>query len=340
MRVCSSFASVTVNGLVRSAIQTWPDGVYAFEDVLELPDDQEAIIRVSVQITGSDIVFDFEGTDATLHAPLNTVLAVTASACYYVRALPWLREMLPANAGCFAPVHVQAPEDTLVKCVKACSGRGRQCRNFTANYGCGSWSSGTGVCQGVYRPAGQGTMNNVTIGGKHADGSSYAYYETLGGGMGAAPDADGLSGVHVHMSNTLNTPVEALEMQFPFRIREYVLIQGSGGAGQYNGGEGLVREYEFLEPATVTMLSARRRNAPWGLYGGSPGRKGQNTLIDATGKRQNCRACLHGDLRQVTGFVLKPRAGEVILPAKKLAQHIVQDTTITIVFNFNRCIQT
>ena len=269
--------------LVRSAIQTWPDGMYVFEDVLELPDDQDAIIRVSVQITGSNIVFDFEGTDATLHAPLNTVLAVTASACYYV-VLCLVEGDVPANAGCFVPINVKAPEDTLVNASRpaAVAGGNVETSQRITDVVLGA------LAQALPKrvpAAGQGTMNNVTIGGKHPDGTSYAYYETLGGGMGAAPDADGLSGVHVHMSNTLNTPVEALEMQFPFRIREYALLKGSGGSGRYNGGEGLVREYELLKPATVTMLSERRCHAPWGLYGGDPGRNGQNTLIDPTGKK-------------------------------------------------------
>jgi N-methylhydantoinase B len=126
-------------------------------------------------------------------------------------------------------------------------------------------------------------MNNLAIGGRRPDGSAYAYYETLAGGMGAAPDADGASGVHVHMTNTLNTPVEALEMAFPFRIRQYALRAGSGGEGHYRGGDGLVREYELLAPATVTLLSERRRYAPWGLAGGGDGATGANRLIAPDG---------------------------------------------------------
>ena len=129
-------------------------------------------------------------------------------------------------------------------------------------------------------------MNNLTIGGARADGSPYAYYETIGGGMGASAGADGLSGVHVHMSNTLNTPVEALEMTFPFRIETYALRRGSGGVGERRGGDGLVRTYRLLRPATVTVISERRETPPWGLRGGASGACGRNTLIRPGGKEE------------------------------------------------------
>jgi N-methylhydantoinase B len=138
--------------------------------------------------------------------------------------------------------------------------------------------------------ASQGTMNNLTIGGARGDGTAYAYYETIAGGMGASAAADGLSGVHVHMTNTLNTPVEALERAFPFRIREYALRTGSGGAGVHRGGDGVVREYELLAPATVTMLSTRRRHAPWSLAGGADGTGGRNVLIQADGQEEELPA--------------------------------------------------
>jgi N-methylhydantoinase B/oxoprolinase/acetone carboxylase alpha subunit len=122
-------------------------------------------------------------------------------------------------------------------------------------------------------------MNNLTLGGYDAkSGKIFAYYETMGGGMGARPGADGLSGVHVHMSNTRNTPIEALEMELPLHVRRYALRHGSGGAGRYRGGDGLCRELMFLVPATVTLLTDRRKRAPYGLYGGTPGAKGFNTL--------------------------------------------------------------
>jgi N-methylhydantoinase B len=125
-----------------------------------------------------------------------------------------------------------------------------------------------------------GTMNNITVGGYDSEKKTpFAYYETVGGGAGAGPSCDGLSGVHVHMTNTLNTPVEALEYAYPCRVRRYAIRKGSGGAGQHRGGDGLVREIEFLCPATVTILSERRRTAPYGLQGGKPGARGRNVLL-------------------------------------------------------------
>ncbi|MBA3534957.1 MAG: hydantoinase B/oxoprolinase family protein, partial [Ardenticatenales bacterium] len=137
--------------------------------------------------------------------------------------------------------------------------------------------------------AGQGTMNNLTIGGmdtRQEPPLPFAYYETIGGGMGAHPAGDGLSGTHVHMSNTLNTPIETLERVYPFRLRRYALREGSGGLGKYNGGEGVVREYEFLVPCTVTMLSERRERGPYGLAGGQPGQPGRNALINKDGSEE------------------------------------------------------
>ena len=269
--------------IVRTTIQSWPDGMYKFDDQLELPNHESARIQVSVKIVGSDINIDFAGTDGTLDVPLNTVLAVTQSACYYV-ILCLVEEDIPINAGCFRPVEIQAPPDTLVNASRPApvAGGNVETSQRITDALLGALAS---AFPDKIPAASQGTMNNLTIGGMDSDGTPYVYYETLGGGMGAAPDAHGLSGVHVHMSNTRNTPIEALEMQFPFQINEYGLIPGSGGEGLFQGGEGIVREYKFLSKATVTMLSERRHNAPWGLHGGSSGRKGKNVRISAVGHR-------------------------------------------------------
>ncbi|MDE2957175.1 MAG: hydantoinase B/oxoprolinase family protein [Bacteroidota bacterium] len=268
--------------LTRAEIFQWPDGVFKFTDAMELPDGEDALIRVAARIAGSSIMFDFAGTDPVVHAPLNTVHAVTASACYYaVRCL--MREDIPVNAGCFAPVTVRAPANCLINARRpaAVAGGNVETSQRITDAVLGALAQAVPDRVGA---AGQGTMNNLTIGGTLDDGCPFAYYETIGGGMGAAPGADGLSGVHVHMSNTLNTPIEALELQFPFRITRYALIDNSGGAGRFQGGRGIVREYAMLDSVTVTMLSERRRYAPWGLAGGAPGRKGRNMLIDALGK--------------------------------------------------------
>ena len=270
--------------LTRAEIATWPDGAHTFEDHLALPDGTLPCIRVRVTIAGNGVTFDFAGTDPAMEASLNTVLAVTQSACYYgVRCL--LREDVPMNAGCFAPITVTAPEGCLVnaQAPAAVAGGNVETSQRITDVVFGALAQ---VLPDRVAAAGQGTMNNVTMGGLRADGTPFAYYETIGGGMGAAPGANGLSGVHVHMSNTLNTPVEALELQFPFRVREYSLIEGSGGAGLYRGGRGIAREYEMLGPATVTMLSERRTLAPWGLAGGGPGRCGRNVLRQPDGSEE------------------------------------------------------
>ena len=268
--------------MVRDQIASWPDGMYAFEDALELPDGTDAVIRVAARIDGDGVTFAFEGTDPEVSAPLNTVLAVTQSACYYViRCL--LDEDIPVNSGAFAPVAVTAPSGCLVNARRPApvAGGNVETSQRITDVVLGALAQ---ALPDRVPAAGQGTMNNVTIGGRMPDGVPFAYYETLGGGMGASPVADGLGGAHVHMSNTLNTPIEALELQLPLRIREYALLHGSGGAGRFRGGEGIAREYELLVPATVTMLSERRRYAPWGLAGGSTGRPGRNLLLTPGGR--------------------------------------------------------
>ena len=269
--------------IVRSEIQTWPDGNYTFEDKLELADGRDVMIKVLARICDGEIEFDFTGTDPTLDAPLNTVLAVTESACYYV-VLCLIKDDVPVNAGCFVPIHVTAPANTLVNVSKPAPVAGGNVETSQRITDTVLGALARALPEEI-PAASQGTMNNVTIGGRHSDGTTYAYYETLGGGMGAALGADGLSGVHVHMSNTRNTPIEALEMQFPIQVQEYALIKDSGGVGQFRGGDGLVREYKLLDQATVTMLSERRRHAPWGLLGGDSGRKGCNILTTAMGRR-------------------------------------------------------
>ena len=192
---------------------------------------------------------------------------------------------MPVSAGCFAPVTVTAPEGSLVNArpPAAVAGGNVETSQRIVDVVLGALAK---ALPDRIPAASQGTMNNLTIGGFRTDGTPYTYYETIGGGMGAAPDADGLSGVHVHMTNTLNTPVEALEMTFPFRITRYALRQGSGGRGRHAGGDGLVRAYEILAPATVTMLSERRDAGPWGLAGGEAGLPGRNVLGHADGSEE------------------------------------------------------
>ena len=285
--------------LTRAAIREWPDGAYTFEDVIEFVQPEGVTltpIRVTATIDGETIAFDFTGTADAIQASLNAPLAVTQSACYYVvraltetptPALPHSRggSDIPVNAGCFAPVLVTAPIGCLVNAQppSAVAGGNVETSQRVTDVVLGALAK---ALPDRVAAAGQGTMNNCTMGGKRADGTPWAYYETLGGGMGAHPLGDGLSGAHVHMSNTLNTPVEALEMAYPLRLLRYELRRGSGGAGLHRGGDGLIREYELLGETTVTVLSERRVVGPWGLAGGSSGATGRNTLIHPDGREE------------------------------------------------------
>ncbi len=273
--------------ITRAAINAWPDGSYAFADVLELVEGEQvtlAPVCVTATIAGDEIHFDFEGSSPVVAGSLNAVIAITQSACYYVvRSL--VEDDVPMNAGCFDPVHVHAPANSLVNAERpaAVAAGNVETSQRIVDVVLGALAQ---ALPGRIPAASQGTMNNLLIGGKRSTGAPYTYYETIGGGMGAGPAGDGLSGVQVHMTNTLNTPVEALEIAFPFRLERYSLRRGSGGAGRHRGGDGIVREYLLLEPAIVTMQSERRTTAPWGLAGGASGRGGRNVLIHPDGSEE------------------------------------------------------
>ncbi len=273
--------------IMRTTIAGWPDGAYTFEDVIELIEGDRLTltpIRVTATIAGDAITFDFSGTASVVHGSLNAVIAITQSACYYVmRCL--IDADIPMNEGCFAPVHVVAPENSLVNAgppAAVAAGNVETSQRIT-DVVLGALAQ---ALPDRVPAASQGTMNNLTIGGLRDDGKPFAYYETIGGGMGASPAGDGLSGVQVHMTNTLNTPVEALEIAYPFRVRRYGLRTGSGGGGVHHGGDGIVREYEMLTSVTVTMISERRVVAPWGIAGGEAGQPGCNILIHSDGTEE------------------------------------------------------
>jgi N-methylhydantoinase B len=269
---------------VRAALADWPDGTYQFADTLERAEGDPATIRVRATVDGDAVAFDFAGTDPADDGNLNAVLPITESACYYV-VQGLVGGEIPMNGGSLAPVAVAAPEGSIVNAdpPHAVAGGNVETSQRIVDVVLGALAE---ALPDRVPAAGQGTMNNLTIGGARPDGSSFAYYETIGGGMGAGPDGDGLGGVHVHMTNTLNTPVEALEQTYPFRVTTYRLRSGSGGAGRRRGGEGLVRVYEALVPVTVTMLSTRRDAGPWGREGGGAGAPGRNVLVHPDGTEE------------------------------------------------------
>ena len=254
--------------VVRSAIRDLPDGRFEGADELETPFGLLAI-RASVTIAGDSIDIDFEGTAAQYDGNLNCPLAVTRSACFYiVRCLT--APDLPASGGAFVPVTVRAPEGCLVnaRSPAAVAAGNTETSSRITDVVFDAFSQATPV------PAqGQGTMNNTVLGNER-----FTYYETIGGGQGACPHADGPSAVHVAMSNTFNTPAEALELAYPLRVERYELRRGSGGAGLHRGGDGVVRELRVLEPCRLSLLTQRRALAPQGARGGEAGRPGRSFL--------------------------------------------------------------
>jgi N-methylhydantoinase B len=253
---------------VRAGIAALPDGRFEASDVLEAPEG-ELELCAAVAVAGDDVEIDFAGSAPQHPGNLNCPLSVTRSACYFVvRCL--VDPDVPASGGAFAPVTVRAPEGSLVNArppaAVAAGNVETSCRIVDVLL--------RAFGEAVEAPAqGQGTMNNVTLGNER-----FTYYETIGGGQGACPRADGPSGVHVTMSNTLSTPTEALELAYPLRVRRHALRLGSGGAGRQRGGDGVVRELEVLEPCRISIISERRARAPAGARGGSPGSPGRNLL--------------------------------------------------------------
>jgi N-methylhydantoinase B len=240
-------------------------------------DSSHIPISVTVTIRGSELTVDFSGSSPQVRGNINTVLSVAKSATYYVvRCL--MPDDAPMNSGTFAPVTVLAPEGTVINArppAAVAQGNVETSQRITdAIFGAFAQA-----LPDVVPAASQGTMNNITAGGiDPRTGQPFAYYETMGGGMGARPGLDGLSGVHTHMSNTLNTPIEALEYAYPMRITRYQLRDGSGGEGASHGGNGLLREIAFEVPTDVTLLTERRSLPPYGLQGGAPGKCGENRL--------------------------------------------------------------
>jgi N-methylhydantoinase B len=255
--------------LVRTGIAKLPDGRFEAADALEPVRGGELEIAVALTIEGDELELDFAGTSAQHDGNLNCPLAVTRSASYFVvRCLT--DPDVPASGGAFVPVHVLAPEGSLVNA------------RAPAAVAAGNVETSSRIVdvvlaafgQAVPVPAqGQGTMNNLTLGNDR-----FTYYETVGGGQGACPDADGPSGVHVAMSNTLSTPAEALELAYPLRVERHELRLRSGGAGEHRGGDGVVRELRVLEDCRLSLVGERRARAPQGARGGEPGLAGRNLL--------------------------------------------------------------
>lgn len=263
--------------LARSALSSIPDGEYVFIDYLD--DDGQGHtdipIKVCLQVAGGEIHVDFSGTADQVAGNVNCPLSVAAAAVYYVfRCL--MPTHTPACAGAFRHIQLQAQEGSLLNA------------RYPAAVAAGNVETSTRIVDVVMGALGQaipdrmasashGSMNNVAM-GSSASGHRWDYYETIGGGMGASHVQPGSDGIQTHMTNTLNTPIEVLEQRYPVRIQRYQIRRNSGGTGQYAGGDGLIREFQFLAPTEFTLLTERRRYGPWGIGGGSSGKMGKNLL--------------------------------------------------------------
>jgi N-methylhydantoinase B len=269
----------------REALGRLPDGRYEAEGEVET--DVDLPIRVAVTVAGDRVQIDFDGTSPAAPGNVNAPLAVTRAACTFAVKVA-LGADVPVNDGLFRAVEIRAPEGCLVNARHPSA-------VVAGNVETSQRIADTvllALAQAADVPAqGQGTMNNLVIGTPR-----WTYYETLGGGQGASSRGDGPSGVHVGMSNTLNTPIEALELDAPLRVERYELLDGSGGQGRHRGGDGLVRAVRVLEPATLSLLTDRRRHAPQGLEGGGPGRPGRNLVNGEELPPKATRELAAGDL--------------------------------------------
>jgi N-methylhydantoinase B len=273
--------------LMRRTLLSIPDGVYEAEDFLDSDGESNDPARIAarIEIRGERARVDFTGSAPQVGGPVNAVEAITVSAVYYVfRCL--IAGDAPASAGIIEPIEVIAPAGTIVNALPPAPVAGGNVETSQRIVDVLLKALSQAVPD-LIPAASQGTMNNLTIGGwDKRRGVEFAYYETVAGGMGARPDADGLSAVHTHMTNSLNTPVEALEYAYPLRVRRYAIRRGSGGKGRHRGGDGVIREIELLTDARVSLLADRRRFAPYGLNGGEAAKKGRAELIPVDGRKK------------------------------------------------------
>jgi N-methylhydantoinase B len=285
--------------MMRSFLGGVPPGIYHAEDFLDDDGVERKPVRIAVTLhvhkqSGEEsssgkkraaITIDFTGSDPQVQGAINAVDAITVSACFYVfRCL--LREDVPATAGLMRPIEVIAPAGTVVNARAPAAVAGGNVETSQRIVDVLLKALAQAIPDRIPAAA-AGTMNNLTIGGidPHT-GEPFAYYETIAGGMGARPGKDGVSGVHTHMTNSLNTPAEALEYAYPVRLRRYSFRPGSGGRGRHSGGDGIVREIEVLTDAQVTLLADRRSRGPYGLAGGMDGAPGKTVVVRQDGSEE------------------------------------------------------
>jgi N-methylhydantoinase B len=274
--------------MMRAFLARVPRGTYRAEDYLDNDGISDRPVKIAVAISFAKrraVTVDFTHSDPQVEGSVNAVEAITYSACFYVfRCL--LAEDVPATAGLMRPIRVITPEGTVVNARPPAAVAGGNVETSQRIVDVLLKALAQALPDRIPAAA-SGTMNNLTIGGiDPRTREPFAYYETVAGGMGARPTKHGVSGVHTHMTNSLNTPAEALEYAYPLRVRHYGLRRGSGGGGKYTGGDGVIREIEVLTDSEVTLLSERRKHGPYGLAGGNGGEPGTAEIIRQDGSSE------------------------------------------------------
>jgi N-methylhydantoinase B len=269
---------------MRAAISEMPVGVYEASDYMEdVPGWGLAEIRVRVTVEGGGISFDYSGTCPQVEAPINAPLGVTIAGIYYT-LITVTDPTIPVNDGCFRPVTLIIPEGTMTNPRRPAPVAGGNVETSQRNVDV-LMKAFSKIVPGKVTAAGLGTMNNVSVGGIRPDGIPWTFYETIGGGSGGRPNSDGVDGVHVNMTNTMNTPIESLEAYLPMRFLSYGLRPDTGGAGEYRGGCGIERSWMLTAPkATLSILAERTKINPWGLNGGEPGALGEYMIVKRNGE--------------------------------------------------------
>ncbi|RLG50419.1 MAG: hydantoinase B/oxoprolinase family protein, partial [Thermoproteota archaeon] len=271
---------------IRKKISEIREGSYEAEDYLESTgtEDKPVRLKVRVQVKGDEISFDYSGTDPQVNGPVNAVLGVTLAGIYYV-LMCITDPTIPMNEGCFRPVSVNVPRGCVLNPVRPAPVGGGNVETSQRNVDVLFKALSKAIPQKVCA-AGQGTMNNVCVGGIDASGKQWVFYETIGGGYGGRQGLDGVDGVQVHMTNTMNTPIEAIEASYPVLFLRYELRKDSCGAGKWRGGCGIVRSWKLLgERASLSLMAERHKIAPWGLFGGKPGATGRAFIIKPDGSK-------------------------------------------------------
>lgn len=312
---------------MRDEISAMPDGVYSALDYMEdiLPGGGDVEIAVTVTKRGDEITFDYSGTSGQVERPVNAPLGVTVAGIYFT-LISVTDPSIPVNDGCFRPITLRVPLGCMMNPVRPAPVAGGNVETSQRNVDV-LMKAFSQILPGKVPAAGQGTMNNITIGGVLPDGQPWTFYETIGGGSGGRPTGDGVDGVHVNMTNTMNTPIEALEAYLPLRFRAYSLRTDSGGPGKHRGGCGIERTWVLTsDKAVLSVMGERHKIPPWGLQGGKPGATGIYILRRASGEEDVLPSKCTVEIRRGdTLMILTPGGGGFGDPLMRPVEKVVAD---------------